>query len=42
MEYQDATLEELRKEISQRPTAKVAEDLRKQIKILQVGCYASG
>lgn len=34
---QDTALEELQREISERPTAKQVEDLRKQVKILQVG-----
>ncbi|CAM6089630.1 unnamed protein product [Calypogeia fissa] len=37
----DVIIEDLRKEINQRPTAKVAEDLRKQIKILQAVGYNS-
>lgn len=33
---QDAILEELQREITERPTTKQVEDLRKQVKILQV------
>ena len=33
---QDVILEELKREISERPTIKQVEDLRKQVKILQV------
>jgi hypothetical protein len=33
---QDVILEELKREISERPTTKQVEDLRKQVKILQV------
>ncbi|KAL0908925.1 hypothetical protein M5K25_023439 [Dendrobium thyrsiflorum] len=37
----DATLMEISKELQERPTAKVVEDLRKQIKILQAVGYNS-
>jgi len=33
---QETALDELRKELQARPTAKLVEDLRKKVKILQV------
>lgn len=33
---QDSTLMEIRKELQERPTAKLVDDLRKKVKILQV------
>ncbi|KAG6546451.1 hypothetical protein Mapa_011999 [Marchantia paleacea] len=37
----DGTIEDLKREISERPTLKVVEDLRKQVKILQAVGYNS-
>lgn len=36
LKFQEAALEEMKKELQARPTSKLVDDLRKKVKILQV------